>query len=175
MGWAKDIVMEIPDTGFHRNEVARRYLEDLDKHGKTALALAMIDEEKKGDTPTQLRAMTLASPGSHREAVGQLAYILYSMNTSLLKALIQGQLPRLAAVPSGEVNLALQHLNQRREVQPGTYMNSICDDAGLSPTPSQWSTVCELMLTYLEANVEANEMAREIDQNIHPKLNGRPI
>lgn len=175
MGWAKDVGTDILDIdNFNRNELASRYIAILNQHGKTALALRIIEEEKKGDVATQIRTMNTSSPESARETIRQLACLLYSMNTSLIKALIQGQLPRLAAIPLGEVNLALRELNEQPDVQPGTYINCICDWAGLSPTPEQWATITDRMLRYADRKEKNNEMAKRIDQKLHPKSEWPP-
>ena len=152
----------------HRNETADRYLEFLEKYGKEGLAISIIEEETKGDL-TQLRTMTEQSPDGMRTLRREMASMLYSMDTSLLKAMIQGQLPRLAEVRSGSVYQAIKELNEQEFIQPGTYMNCICDYAGLSPTPHQWQRVCEQMLKYIQVGDEHNDLAQQIDQQIHPK------
>lgn len=170
--WAKDIPQDSQEVNVHRNQTADRYLEALERHGKTGLALLIIDEEKKGDK-TQLRTMTRESPDGVREACRQLAYMLYSMDDSVLKAIIQGQLPRLAEVASGRVCQVLRDLNEQSSrpdsIQPGTYMNCICDYKGYSPTPTQWKKVCTLMLKYVQADDEYNDLAELVDKQVHPK------
>lgn len=166
--WAKDIPQDDQEAKVHRNETADRYLESLAEYGKTGLAVRIIEEEKKGGQ-TQLRSMTLESPDAAREACRQLAYMLYSMDTTVLKAMIQGQLPRLAEIASGEVCRQLRILNQGESIQPGTYMNCICDFVGLSPTPTQWLEVCALMLKYVQGDDEYNDLAELVDQKVHPK------
>ena len=166
--WAKNIPQEDQEARFHRNKTADLYLKALEEDGKTGLALCIIEQEKKGEL-TQLRTMTLDSPHAAREACRQLAYMLYSMDTSVLKAIIQGQLPRLAEVESGAVHRKIRDLNEKEYVQPGTYMNCICDYAGMSPTPMQWTKVCELMLRYVQNDDEFNKLAELVDQQVHPK------
>ena len=167
--WAKYIPQIDQEAVIHRNETADRYLEALEKYGKEGLVLAIIAEEKN-DECTQIRTMIQKSPEGMKVARRQMASMLYSMDTSLLKALIQGQLPRLAEVESGTVYQALQRINNKDYIQPGTYMNCICDYAGLSPTPEQWRRVCEQMLKYVQYNDEHNDLAERIDQQLHPKV-----
>ena len=166
--WAKDITRVDLDTVMHRNKTADRYLNALERHGKEGLTISIIDEEKKGDG-TNLRIMTQQSPDGMKNARRQIASLLYSMDTSLLRAIIQGQLPRLAEIESGTVYQAVRKLHQTKYIQPGTYMNCICDGAGLSPTPAQWGRVCEGMLKYVQYGNEHNDLAEQIDQRLHPK------
>lgn len=168
--WATDIPQDDLEAKVHRNETADRYLEALAKYGKEGLTMAIIKEEMKGES-TQLRAMTQQSPDGMKNARRQITSMLYSMDTSLLKAMIQGQLPRLAAMESGTVYQALRKLNGSEYIQPGTYMNCICDEAGLSPTPEQWRRVSEQMLKYVQYGDEHNDLAEQIDQHLHPKYN----
>ena len=168
--WAKDIPQDDLEARVPRNETADGYLAALDRHGKTGLALRIIEEEKKGEA-TQLRAMTLEPGDGVRETCRQMAYMLYSMKTSVIIAIIQGQLPRLAEVASGEVCQSLQELRNREYIQPGTYMNCVCDHMGMSPTPAQWNKVCTLMIKYVQGDDEYNDLAEVVDQQIHPKRN----
>lgn len=168
--WATDIPQDDLETIVHRNKTADRYLEALEKYGKEGLTIAIIEEERKGEI-TQLRAMTQQSPDIVKVARRQIASMLYSMDTSLLKAMIQGQLPRLAEIESGTVYMALRKLNEAEYIQPGTYINCICDYAGLSPTPEQWRRVSEQMLKYVQYGDEHNDLAEQIDQQLHPKDN----
>ena len=166
--WAKNVPHVHQDIGSHRNETATRYLEALEKFGKEGLTISIIEQEGRGKC-TQLRTMVQSSPDAMRQVRRQIASMLYSMDTSLLKAMIQGQLPRLAEIGSGPVYEALQELNGRDYIQPGTYMNCICDFVGLSPTPYQWQRVCEQMLKYVQYGNEHNVLAQQIDHQIHPK------
>ena len=168
--WAKGIPHIDPETVVHRNQTADLYLEALEQYGKEGVTISIIEEEKKGDC-TQLRTMTQQSPDAMKNARRQIASMLYSMDTSLLKALIQGQLPRLAEMESGAVHEALRKINEQDYIQPGTYLNCICDYAGLSPTPEQWRRVCEQMLDYVQYGDQHNDLAEQIDQQIHPKEN----
>ena len=166
--WANDIPHIDPDTVIHRNKTADRYLEALERYGKEGVTISIIEEEKKGDC-TQLRTMTQQLPDGAKNARRQISSMLYSMDTSLLKAMIQGQLPRLAEIESGTVYQALKKLHQTVYLQPGTYMNCICDAAGLSPSPVQWRRVSEQMLKYVQYGDEHNDLAEQIDQQLHPK------
>lgn len=167
--WAKDITQVDLDTVIHRNDTADLYLNTLERHGKEGVTISIIDEEKKGER-TNLRRMTEQSPDGMKNARRQIASMLYSMDTSLLRATIQGQLPRLVEIESGTVYQAIRKLHQTNYIQPGTYMNCICDGAGLSPTPTQWGRVCGQMLKYVHYGNEHNDLAEQIDQQLHPKM-----
>lgn len=166
--WVEAIPIVDEDLVIRHNETADRYLEALERHGKEGLAISIIEQEKKGDC-TQLRTMVQQSPDAVKRVRVQIASMLYSMDTSLLKALIQGQLPRLAEIRAGPVYRALQELNEQEFIQPGTYMNCICDHLGLSPTPEQWQRVCEQMLKYIQTGSQHNDLAQRIDQQVHHK------
>ena len=166
--WAKDINQVDQDAMAYRNETADRYMKALERNGKEGVGHAIIEEERKGDW-TQLRTMTEGSPEDLKIARRQIASMLYSMETPFLKALIQGQLPRLAEIESGTVYEALRKLNEKDYIQPGIYMSCICDFAGFSPTPKQWGRVCNQMLRYVQYGGEYNDLAAQIDQQIHPK------
>ena len=166
--WVDTVPQLDHDIMIHRNETADRYLEALERLGKEGLAISIIEQEKKGDC-TQLRTMTQQAPDVVKRVRVQIASMLYSMDTSLLKAMIQGQLPRLAEIRSGSVHRAVEDLNDKERIQPGTYMNCICDYVGLSPTPEQWQRVCEQMLKYVQKDGQYNDLAQQIDQQLHPK------
>lgn len=38
----------------------------------------------------------------------------------------------------------------------------------ISPTPTQWFTICALMVDYVGRGTEINELAADIDQMIYP-------
>ncbi len=166
--WTQKVPQLNQDDMIHRNDPADRYLEALEKCGKEGVTIRVIEEEKKGEK-TQLRTMIEETVDGMKTARRQIASMLYSMDTSLLKAMIQGQLPRLAEIKSGPVYQALKDLNEQGFIQPGTYMNCICDYAGMSPTPEQWRRVCEQMLKYVHYSDKHNDLAEQIDQQIHPK------
>ena len=152
----------------YRNETADRYLKALENDGKEGLTISIIEQETKGGF-TQLYTMIQQSPDAEKKLRRQIASMLYSMDPSLLKAMIQGQLPRLAKVRSRSVYRAIKELNEQDFIQPGTYMTCICDHVGLSPTPHQWQRVCEQMLKYVQIGGEHNNLAQQIDQQLHPK------
>ncbi len=88
----------------------------------------------------------------------------------MLRAIIQGQVPRLAAWQSGEVFDALWKLNEGEEFEkPGIILQSICDEAGLSPSAAQWLEVVDLMIVYIGNDKASEELATEVDQIIHPE------
>ncbi len=100
--WAHKVPQLDQDDVIHRNDPADRYLEALDKCGKEGVAIRIIEEEKKGEK-TQLRTIIEETVDGMKTARRQIASMLYSMDTSLLNAMIQGQLPRLAEIRSGPV------------------------------------------------------------------------
>ena len=137
------------------------------------LSKLLIDEETEGGDAdkTQLQTMVGLSEDSSKEARRQMLYMLLMVDPILLRALIQGQLPRKSMIPGGQVFEILAKLNSGKSTQPGIYMNAICDRMGMSPTPAQWSKVCQLMLEYVEYGMAHNDVAEEIDQKVHPKPN----
>ena len=169
--WAKDIVQLDEDPTFHRNTTADFYLHALETGLVGHLTGAVIEEEAKNDDldKTQLRKMAEKSRDSYLEVRRDMDYMLHTMEMPLLQAIIQGQVPRLSMIPSGDVYNILAKLDNTNPIQPGIYMNSICDRMGMSPSPAQWSKVCDLMGRYVQADMEHNDIAEEIDQKIHPQ------
>lgn len=133
--WAKDIQQNDQTISIHRNDLANRYLEMLDEHETLGLAYMVVDEEAKG-YHTHLRDMAQASPESKKEATKQLSIMLTSMDTHLLKAIIEGQVFKKFHT-SEDVFEAIRKLAKVEHIQPSTYMNSICDRLGSSPSPAQ--------------------------------------
>ena len=171
--WAKDVVQIDEDSNSYRNDTANRYLRALEDGLQGGLCDVLIDEETEdGDAEkTQLQTMVRLSEDSSKEARRQMLYMLLTMDPILLRAVIEGQLPRKSMIPSSQVSEILAKLNSGRSFQPGIYMNAICDRMGMSPTPAQWSKVCQLMLDYVQCGMAHNDVAEEIDHKIHPKLN----
>ena len=166
--WTKTVQYSDQEKAVCRNEIVDRYLEALENDGKEGLTISIIEQETKGDW-TQLHTMIQQQPDAKKELRRQIASMLYSMDSSLLTAMIQGQLPRLAKIRSRSVYRAVKELNEQDFIQPGTYMTCICDHVGLSPTPHQWQRVCEQMLKYVQTGGEHNDLAQQIDQRLHPK------
>lgn len=165
-----NIFRGVPDTGVYvsqfRNETAVQYIEALQHGGKLGLALLMLDKAAEGPrTPLKDRIKDL---GFKRWAFGEIVEMLASMDIDLLTAIIEGQVSRKAEIPFQEVYQALEKINQCQPIQPGTYMNSICDAMGISPTPRQWHEVCNLMLQYIQKDHEHDSMAAELDQLVSP-------
>ena len=170
--WAKDIFQVNEDVNWYRNDTANRYLRALEEGFEGGLCNLLIDEEteNKDAEKTQLQTMVHLSEDSSREARRQMLYMLLMIDPILLRAVIDGQLPRKSMIPCSQVSEILLKLNSGKFVQPGIYMNAICDRMGMSPTPAQWSKVCDLMLDYVQGGMEHNDVAEEIDHTIHPKL-----
>ena len=153
-----------PDAPYHRNEVANEYMKTLDEKGLFCFALDILHKEHATKTPgysaSPLRL--LMQQAAHAQIVlGALIKMLFSMGTEIIKAIIEGQLQRKSMIFHSSVYNALNR-NDRRS--PGCYMNSICDRRGNSPTPGQWTEVCDLMLEYIEGGLESDHLAAEVDQ-----------
>ena len=160
----------VPDTGMSiqgfRNETAARYLEALERGGRLDLALLILDKSSEGPE-TPLRDL-VKNAEYKRWMLGEVIEVLASMDTEVLTAIIDGQLPRKAEIPFQGVSQALRRLDERQRTQPVTYMNSIVDAKGISPTPRQWQIVCDLMQQYIQPGNEYDPLAAEIDQLICP-------
>lgn len=166
-GWATDIVGVDHDPTPSQNNTSAGYIRSLKDLGTIGLAMKVIEVEKtnqKGEE-TQLREMARLD---RTETLSKLGMMLVSMAPPLLRAIIQGQLPRKAKLPSSEVSHALDKIREADPGQPGIYMNSLVDAMGLSPSPAQWSKACNHMLMYVQRDMEHNDMAANIDQQIYP-------
>lgn len=160
-----------PDLGSppSHDQTAEEYLQVLRLEGKLGLALRVIDKEIDGP-PTPLRKYADASDIKEKKwAHSEIFAIFNAMDLELLKALIEGQLPRKAEIPFHQVWTALEQVNRPEITRPSIYMNSICDRMGISPTPAQWESVCEHMELYIRS--DGNDLAATVDQLIHPSQN----
>lgn len=166
--WVKHIKQRDQGVAIYRNDVADRYLEVFEKYECCGLADLIIQEEAKGPR-TQIRDAVQVSPLAKNEIMKDLMWLLRSMDPDVLKAIIQGQLPE-KFFTSETVHEELKEIDNVRQIQPGTYMNSICDYRGASPSPTQWRAVCELMLEYVQLGPQFNKLAEIVDQLIHPKV-----
>ncbi len=169
--WAKDIEQADQDQSYSRNATSDRYLQTLDQYGVTPLTKVILEDSVNAlpAERTQLATMAESAEGL-REACRQIVMMLHSMSTALLRAIIQGQVPRLAAWKSGEVFDALWILNEGEEFEkPGIYLQSICDEAGFSPSAAQWLEVMDLMIVYIGNDKASEELAIEVDQTLHPE------
>ena len=165
--WYEDIP-SLEEQPRSTDQVADEYLQILETEGKAELLKAIMEKEKDG-LKTPLREV-VKDPAIRANHEREILIMLASMDTHLLKAIIQGQVSRKAETPGDPVWTALKHLNDPKVVQPSIYMNSICDSMGISPTPEQWDEICDYMHMYAERGDEQlkNKFAAEIDQLIHP-------
>lgn len=151
-----------------RNETASEYLETLSRKGKSQLAFLIMQKDAEGPHSTPLRRYTEGIHPKRSWALGEIIDILASMDSELLKSLIDGSLSRKAEIPAGQVSNALQRIQDQKPSPPSIYQNCICDQMGVSPTPVQWERVCEHMLEYVQGGKESNDLATVVDQLIYP-------
>lgn len=159
---------EMP-TFRHRNATADAYLEALARGGKAELAAEIITKDQQSPYRTPLRQFTQGAHTNLEWALEELIGILAAMNTEVVKALIDGSLTRQAELSHSEVSNALETLRDQQPIPPAIYMNSICDPLGVSPTPLQWLTICDLMILYVSVGRESDDLAIVVDQLIHPE------
>jgi hypothetical protein len=164
-----NVFRDVSDAGLcvshFRNETAAEYIDVLQRGGELNLALFMLDKAAERHS-TSLKNL-IKDPGFKRWALDEVVEMLASMNTDLLTAIIEGQVSRKGEIPFQEVYRALERINRRQFIQLRTYMNTRCDEMGISPTPRQWHEVCDLMLQYMQKDYEHNSMAAKLDQLIY--------
>lgn len=171
--WRKQIwLREIAELDLHtpqnRNKMANEYLETLSKEGTAGLAWLVMQEDASGPHSTPLRKYTEGTRPKKTWALSEIIDILVSMNTELMKSLIDGSLSRKAEITTGEVSIALQRILDQKPLPPSIYQNCICDAMGISPTPLQWERVCTLMLEYVRGGNESDDLAILVDQLVRP-------
>ena len=155
-----------PDNPCPRNSIADEYMRVLEAKGKGGLALFLLEAGLK--EPGMPLALMLDTSEEKKFALAEIIGILNSMDTELIKALVEGLVSKKAAIPGHNVNQVLSRFNPPKMIQPSIYMNSICDGMGISPTPAQWRLVCDQMMEYVGQSHASDEMAAEIDQLIYP-------
>ena len=152
----------------YRNDTASQYLRCLEEEGLLSFAMHILDKEQAmvepGAPASPLKVLMQDKLESNNVHMA-LTAMLFSMGTDVIKAIIEGQIPRKSRLYNSGIYKALV---RRSGETPGCYMNSICDAQGISPTPAQWDEVCETMLTYVGGGPESDEVAADIDQLIHP-------
>ena len=158
---------------FNRGEsdiTAKTNMHALKTKGKAMLLIRMIEEDV-----THSRRRTIVDEIIERDEesrewiVGECCELFAAINGELLSSLIEGSFSRKAANPSTEISQVLGRMRGKDPEPPSIYLNALCDFCGVSPTASQWARVCECMLTYIANNEEAENLAAEIDQILHPK------
>ncbi|KAG6997709.1 hypothetical protein G7Y79_00038g074680 [Physcia stellaris] len=164
------LLAQIPDPDLDdtpvRNELASEYLRVLEEDGLSSFTMHVLRKEIGRDAtdgpPSALRRLEDGST-LWNQTYDQLLIILIHMGRDMIKAIVEGQVSRLAEIPCNVISNRL-HQNGRTLSQPGTYMNSICDRQGLSPTPYHWVNVCDLMLLYVSQGEASDDLAESIDQ-----------
>jgi hypothetical protein len=162
--WLRSIDDPDLDAPCPRNKTADEYLGVLETEGKGGLAMHVLNKEINGPRTPLRKAM--ATPDVKGYLFSEILDMFASWDMAILKALIEGQLPRKAEIQFRDVYTALQRINRRDIIQPSIYLNCICDRKGISPTPTQWRAVCELMEIYITS--KGNELAAKVDRLIHP-------
>ena len=149
-----------------RNELASEYLRVLEEDGLSSFTMYIMRKEIGRDAtdgpPSALRKLIDGST-IWNYTYGQLLCMLVHMGHDMIRAIIEGQVSRLAEIPCNSISNRLNQ-NGRNQWQPGTYMNSICDRQGLSPSPHHWLNVCDLMLLYVDQGEASDDLAESIDQ-----------
>ena len=164
------LLAHIPDPDLDdtpvRNKLASEYLHVLEERGLSGFTQYILEKEINKDAtegpPSALRRLE-ANTDIWDFTYDQLLLMLFHMGPDMIKAIIEGQVSRLAEIPCNVISNRL-HQNGRTQPQPGTYMNSIVDRQGLSPTPHHWLNVCDLMLLYVDNGSTSDELADAIDQ-----------
>ncbi|KAG6999664.1 hypothetical protein G7Y79_00033g068520 [Physcia stellaris] len=159
----------IPDQ---RNALSEKYLQVLNQRRVRGLAEYMLREEmdrKPCDGPSSRLRSVDSTSYEYNAIIEDAISILISMDSAIMTALIDGRLSRKAEVPCHVVANALRKI-QTQQPQPSIYQNNLCDYQGVSPTPRQWHTVCDIMLEYFSNN----HLATIVDQKIHPNKHWGP-
>lgn len=167
--WFQRLLQVDISAAHDRNEMAVAYLQALAKGGKAELAAEIISKDQQSTYRTPLRTFTQGIPTHLEWVLTELISILAAMNLEVIKALIDGSLPRKAEISNTEVSNALERLKDQRPVPPAIYMNTICDPTGISPTPRQWLEVYIFMFKYVSPGKESDDLAAIVDQLIHPE------
>ncbi|KAI4125336.1 MAG: hypothetical protein LQ338_004318 [Usnochroma carphineum] len=159
--------LDYADLVWSRNDTATEYLNVIDEGGIPGLVRLLLNQEESMPQ-TPLKNWPEDEKKSPR-LFQALVLILASIDEDLLEAIITGQVARLAQAPNSRLPSLLARMEKKREDQPPSiYINSICDEAGFSPTPFQWRSICDLMDLYVRGGSESDELAIVVDQLIHP-------
>ncbi|KAL8941708.1 MAG: hypothetical protein Q9216_002081 [Gyalolechia sp. 2 TL-2023] len=169
--WAKQPWLESIETidvesESFRNDTAEEYLIKLEEEGITGLLRLLLDQEE--DMKQSPLCEWPADEERSNELFQSMLLILASIDEQLLKAIINGQVARHSQIRNDPVGSILTRINHRSDPPPSIYINSICDEEGMSPTPIQWLLVCESMKLYVVGGRESDELAIEVDQVIYP-------
>jgi hypothetical protein len=166
--WFRAIPPPDPIAPSYRNPIADEYLQSMEENGKTGLMVLIKHKDNVSPHGTPL-AKFMGRGMEYSSLINmEILDILASMDVELLKALINGSLSRKAEITHGPVHSALQKMSEQVPAPPSIYMNTICDRAGISPTPTQWQNVCAHMVAYVMGGKESDELATIIDQLVCP-------
>ena len=168
--YMSQLLAQIPDPDLDdtpvRNELASEYLHVLEERGLSYFTQYILEREINKEAtegpPSALRTLA-GNKDLWNFTYDQLLIMLVHMGPDMIKAIIEGHVSRLAEIPCNVISNRL-HQNGRIQSQPGTYMNSIVDRQGLSPTPHHWLNVCDLMFLYVDKGTASDELAEGIDQ-----------
>ncbi|KAL8903837.1 MAG: hypothetical protein Q9207_003667 [Kuettlingeria erythrocarpa] len=170
-GWLQSLD-HLEDDGHvrYRNHDAAEYLDAMHRGGIPDLVRLLLRQEE--ETPqTPLKDWPEDKEMSDKLFQG-LILILVSMDEDLLQAVITGQVAKRAQNPTSRLRSVLREMEKSREAQPPSiYINSLCDEAGLSPTISQWRSICDLMDLYIQDSDAGDRLAIDVDQTVHPTPN----
>ncbi|KAL8927701.1 MAG: hypothetical protein Q9208_002116 [Pyrenodesmia sp. 3 TL-2023] len=165
--WLLLVAQTEPDRTYFRNEIAKEYVGSYGKDGVPGLRKLLLSQEK--DMPQSPLRSLPDTVEKKDELVRNLDLILASIDERLLEAIINGQVARQAQDPRSALSSRLKRMQKSPEEQPPSiYINTLCDEEGISPTPYQWRAICELMDLYIQCGEESDSLAVCVDQLIYP-------
>jgi hypothetical protein len=153
------------------DEKATEYLTELDEFGLTALAEKIIEKECMGPK-TPLRRM-LQHPATAKLMTRELLQILASMDDALLRSCIRRRIPQDSKRNFEDVALALENNEFASPDQPAIYANFICDRAGMAPSPAAWTTICQVIRSYLRGGTNPTNWRLRSIRRYDPRPHGR--
>ncbi|KAI4194990.1 MAG: hypothetical protein LQ346_003569 [Caloplaca aetnensis] len=168
--WLGLIEQMVPDGCYLRNEIAAEYVDTFRDKGVPGLRGLLLRQER--EMPHSPLVSLPDTVEKYDELVRNLDLILASVDELLLGAIVHGQVARLAQDSRSSVSSLLKRMHKGPEEQPPSiYINAICDEEGISPTPYQWQAICDLMDLYIRHGDESDRLAAHVDQLIYPTEN----
>ncbi|KAL8642228.1 MAG: hypothetical protein Q9228_001075 [Teloschistes exilis] len=159
--WWMTMQLDDLESSYERNDEATEYLEVLNTYDIEDLVEFLVRRE------VELQKSALRVLPSD-EVFRWQVLIMASIDPNLLKAIIKGQVPRLAQIPSSAIFARLKGMMNDDDASPLVYQNAVCDQEGISPTPFQRRKVCELMQQYVSLDAIGNGLAKQVDQIKYP-------
>ncbi|KAL8779410.1 MAG: hypothetical protein Q9194_001459 [Teloschistes cf. exilis] len=159
--WWMTMQLDDLESSYERNDEATEYLEVLNTYDIEDLVEFLVRRE------VELQKSALRVLPSD-EVFRWQVLIMASIDPNLLKAIIKGQVPRLAQIPSSAIFARLKGMMNDDDASPLVYQNAVCDQEGISPTPLQRRKVCELMQQYVSLDAIGNGLAKQVDQIKYP-------